>query len=206
MYCSTIRHRNRTPSEGDHCMVSDRRHEGRHDTGNRYAGLLPGNSMAQARKIGTTTRTVMPCLPGFTPYYPAWYGAERRQCSSETAVRPPIRKKIWKAVMSRIHEDLPFFADFEKPDGIVTATVCKESGKACHRRRMYERSARQHGAYTEYFSNRLLAPTDYCDHHILANICADSDGSPAQIVRTPTRNRRIRDWRLCEHRGCSLAF
>ncbi len=28
-------------------------------------------------------------------------------------------------------------------------------------------------AYTEYFATGT-APTDYCDHHILANICADS--------------------------------
>lgn len=80
-------------------------------------------------------------------------------------------KKIWKAVMSRIHEDLPY-ADFEKPDGIVTATVCKESGKLAIDG-VCTNDPRGNMAYTEYFATGT-APTDYCDHHILANICADS--------------------------------
>ena len=73
--------------------------------------------------------------------------------------------------MSRIHEDLPY-ADFEKPDGIVTATVGKESGKLAIDG-VCTNDPRGNMAYTEYFATGT-APTDYCDHHILANICADS--------------------------------
>ncbi len=103
--------------------------------------------------------------------------------------------------MSRIHEDLPF-ADFEKPDGIVTATVCKESGKLAIDG-VCTNDPRGNMAYTEYFATGT-APTDYCDHHILANICADS-GRARRRKLSNTYNRRIRDWRLCETRGCSLS-
>lgn len=73
--------------------------------------------------------------------------------------------------MKRIHEDLPF-KDFEKPDGIVTAAVCKESGKlpiegVC------TNDPRGSTVYTEYFAEGTV-PTEYCDHHILANICTES--------------------------------
>ena len=49
-------------------MASDRRHEGRHDTGNRYAGLLR-KQYGAAGKSGTTTKNRDALFAGFTPYY-----------------------------------------------------------------------------------------------------------------------------------------
>ena len=166
-YGTGIAHR----PEGDHCMASDRRHEGRHDTGNRYLRPTFGSSMAQAGKSGTTTKNRDALFAGFTPYYTCvvWGGYDDNAVQNSGQTTYP--KKIWKAVMSRIHEDLPY-ADFEKPDGIVTATVCKESGKLAIDG-VCTNDPRGNMAYTEYFATGT-APTDYCDHHILANICADS--------------------------------
>ena len=66
--------------------------------------------------------------------------------------------------MSRIHEGLPN-ASFEKPDDIVTATVCSKSGKlpiagVCD------------GTHTsEYFAKGSI-PTDTCNVHYQGQICA----------------------------------
>lgn len=130
-----------------------------------------GSSMAQAGKSGTTTKNRDALFAGFTPYYTCvvWGGYDDNAVQNSGQTTYP--KKIWKAVMSRIHEDLPY-ADFEKPDGIVTATVCKESGKLAIDG-VCTNDPRGNMAYTEYFATGT-APTDYCDHHILANICADS--------------------------------
>lgn len=130
-----------------------------------------GSSMAQAGKSGTTTKNRDALFAGFTPYYTCvvWGGYDDNAVQNSGQTTYP--KKIWKAVMSRIHEDLPY-ADFEKPDDIVTATVCKESGKLAIDG-VCTNDPRGNMAYTEYFATGT-APTDYCDHHILANICADS--------------------------------
>ena len=77
-------------------------------------------------------------------------------------------KKIWKAVMSRIHENLEY-QDFTKPSGIVTAQVCKESGKLAIAG-VCDADPRGSQVYTEYFAEGTQ-PTEYCDHHIVANIC-----------------------------------
>ena len=65
--------------------------------------------------------------------------------------------------MSQIHEDLPN-KNFEKPDGIVTATVCSKSGKlpiagVCDGVRT-----------TEYFAEGTV-PTEYCDVHFQGMVC-----------------------------------
>ncbi|MBP3487708.1 MAG: PBP1A family penicillin-binding protein [Roseburia sp.] len=130
-----------------------------------------GSSMAQAGKSGTTTKNRDCLFAGYTPYYTCvvWGGYDDNAVQSGSQTAYP--KKIWKAVMSRIHEDLEY-KDFEKPDGIVTATVCKESGKLAIDG-VCTNDPRGNAAYTEYFAEGTQ-PTEYCDHHILMNICADS--------------------------------
>lgn len=130
-----------------------------------------GSSMAQAGKSGTTTKNRDCLFAGYTPYYTCvvWGGYDDNAIQSGTQTSYP--KKIWKAVMSRIHEDLEY-KDFEMPDGIVTAVVCKESGKLAIDG-VCTNDPRGNAAYTEYFAEGT-EPTEYCDHHILMNICADS--------------------------------
>ena len=70
--------------------------------------------------------------------------------------------------MSRIHENLEY-QDFTKPSGIVTAQVCKESGKLAIAG-VCDADPRGSQVYTEYFAEGTQ-PTEYCDHHIVANIC-----------------------------------
>ncbi len=130
-----------------------------------------GKSMAQAGKSGTTTDYRDAVWAGYTPYYTCviWggYDDNAKQYSNQVA----YPKKIWKAIMSRIHEELPY-RGFPQPDGIVEVAVCKESGLlpipgVC------DADPRGSAVILEYFAEGT-EPTEQCNHHILANYCNSS--------------------------------
>ena len=145
-----------------------------------------GSSMAQAGKSGTTTSSRDALFAGYTPYYTCavWGGYDDNAMQKGSDTNYP--KRIWKAVMKRIHENLAY-KDFTKPSGIVAVAVCKESGKlpiegVC------DHDPRGNCVITEYFAQGT-EPTEYCDHHTVANICNASNmlaGSycPAETVTT----------------------
>ena len=145
-----------------------------------------GSSMAQAGKSGTTTSSRDALFAGYTPYYTCavWGGYDDNAMQKGSDTNYP--KRIWKAVMKRIHENLAY-KDFTKPSGIVAVAVCKESGKlpiegVC------DHDPRGNCVITEYFAQGT-EPTEYCDHHTVANICTASNmlaGSycPAETVTT----------------------
>ena len=131
-----------------------------------------GSSMPQAGKSGTTTKSRDALFAGYTPYYTCvvWGGYDDNDTQSGENTSYP--KKIWKSVMSRIHENLES-EKFEKPDGIVAVTVCRESGKLAIDG-VCTNDPRGNCAYTEYFAEGTQ-PTEYCDHHILVNICSETN-------------------------------
>ena len=130
------------------------------------AGL---SNMPSAGKTGTTTKNRDTVFAGYTPYYTAavWGGYDDNTEQSYTA----YSKLIWHAVMERIHEDLPY-RDFTQPAGIVTATVCKKSGKLALEG-VCDCDPRGSMVYTEYFDKDNV-PTEFCDHHVKVDICASS--------------------------------
>lgn len=145
-----------------------------------------GASMPQAGKSGTTTGNKDCLFAGYTPYYTCvvWGGYDDNADQSKGQTNYP--KKLWKAIMGRIHEDLAY-KDFVMPDGIVTATVCSESGKLAIAG-VCDSDPRGSCIRTEYFAEGT-EPTEYCDHHILANICTSSgmmagNYCPAETVTT----------------------
>lgn len=87
-------------------------------------------NMAIAGKTGTTSDYKDVWFAGFTPYYTAatWVGYDNNQVLSDKNGERALARKLWRAVMSRIHEELPN-GQFSKPEGIITATVCSISGK-----------------------------------------------------------------------------
>ena len=145
-----------------------------------------GTSMPQAGKSGTTTSSRDCLFAGYTPYYTCavWGGYDDNAVQKGSDINYP--KRIWKAVMKRVHENLAY-KDFTKPAGIVAVAVCKESGKlpiegVC------DHDPRGNCVITEYFAQGT-EPTEYCDHHTVANICSASGmlaGSycPAETVTT----------------------
>ena len=86
-------------------------------------------NMAIAGKTGTTSSNVDVWFSGFTPYYSCatWVGYDNNvhMGSGETNTA----KYLWKAIMGRLHEGLEY-KNFEKPEGVTSATVCAVTGKA----------------------------------------------------------------------------
>ncbi len=124
------------------------------------------SGMAVAGKSGTTTKNKDTVFAGFTPYYTAviWGGYDDNTPQSYTT----YSKVIWKAVMSRIHSGLAY-KDFTMPAHIVTAQVCKKSGKLAIGG-VCDCDPRGSQIYTEYFEEGT-EPTEYCDKHYLGYVC-----------------------------------
>ncbi len=91
-------------------------------------GSVNFGGMAIAGKTGTTSDYNDVWFSGYTPYYTAttWAGFDNNVKLSGDEKN--LAKKLWRAVMSQIHEGLPS-QSFSVPAGIVTATVCSRSGK-----------------------------------------------------------------------------
>lgn len=126
---------------------------------------------AIAGKTGTTSDENDVWFAGYTTYYTAttWAGYDNNvDLTSKDEQR--LAKTLWRAVMSKIHEDLPS-TTFAKPDSVVTGTVCSRSGKQgipglCDGVLM-----------TEYFEEGTV-PTDSCDVHYAGTLC-QCDNLPA---------------------------
>ena len=129
-------------------------------SGARFSG------MTMAGKTGTSTGPKDVWFAGFTPYYTCtvWSGYDNALIMKNKGTTD-TSKKLWRAVMSRIHENLPS-EPFEKPQGIVQAQVCSKSGKypipgLCDA-----------DVRTEYFEEGTEPdPMDSCDIHYQGEIC-----------------------------------
>ncbi len=124
-----------------------------------------GGDIAIAGKTGTTSDDKDVWFAGFSPYYCAttWTGYDnnvRMRASSEKS----LSKSMWRKVMSTIHENLAA-ASFQKPGGIVTATVCSQSGK------LPIAGICDAHLTTEYFAEGTV-PTDSCTVHVNGLVCA----------------------------------
>lgn len=130
-------------------------------------GAVNFGGMAIAGKTGTTSDYNDVWFSGFTPYYTAttWAGFDNNVKLSGDEKN--LAKKLWRAVMSKIHEDLPN-ESFPVPSGIVTATVCSRSGK------LPIEGLCNGTLRTEYFAEGTV-PTATCDVHYAGQICQYSN-------------------------------
>ena len=128
-------------------------------------GSVNFGGMAIAGKTGTTSDNKDVWFSGFTPYYTAttWTGYDNNVSLSSSAERN-LSKTLWRAVMSRIHENLPE-KTFPMASGIVTAQVCSKSG------RLPIAGVCDGCVVTEYFAEGTV-PTETCDVNYSSNICA----------------------------------
>lgn len=129
-------------------------------------------NMAIAGKTGTTSDYNDVWFAGYTPYYTAsvWTGYDNNTKLLSANGERNLAKKLWRATMSKIHENLPS-QSFQVPSGIVTATVCAESGK------LPIPGLCDATLKTEYFAEGTV-PTETCDVHYQGLICP-YDGLPA---------------------------
>ncbi|MDO4293102.1 MAG: transglycosylase domain-containing protein [Eubacteriales bacterium] len=126
-----------------------------------------------AGKTGTTSDYNDIWFSGYTPYYTCttWTGYDNNTKLRQGAERS-LAKKLWREVMSRVHENLENKA-FQQPADIVAQTVCSKSGKL-------PTALCQGTLKTEYFAADTV-PTETCDVHYQGKVCAYS-GLPATAV------------------------
>ena len=100
------------------------------------------NNMPVAGKTGTTTSNKDLWFCGYTPYYTCavWGGYDdNKECNYDTS----FRFRIWKGIMSRIHDGLEY-KKFDTTKGLIQKTVCTLTGKLA--------VAGQCPSATEYFA------------------------------------------------------
>lgn len=133
--------------------------------GNGTGGSANFGNMAIAGKTGTTSDYKDVWFSGFTPYYTAttWTGYDNNVSMTSSAEKN-LSKTLWRKVMEKIHEELPY-ESFQMPSGIVTASVCSKSGK------LPIEGVCDGCVITEYFAEGTV-PTTTCDVHYYSNICA----------------------------------
>ena len=126
-------------------------------------GSVNFGGMAIAGKTGTTSDYNDVWFSGYTPYYTAttWAGFDNNVKLSGDEKN--LAKKLWRGVMSQIHEGLPS-ESFPVPSGIVTATVCARSGK------LPIDGLCSGTMRTEYFAEGTV-PTATCDVHYAGQVC-----------------------------------
>ena len=95
-----------------------------------------------------------------------------------------ITKNLWSAIMSRIHENLPV-RQFEQPDSVETAYVCKKSGLLAVDG-VCTGDPRGSMAYTEYFA-KGTTPTKSCDVHTAVKVCSSTGLLPTATCTTTTK-------------------
>ena len=142
-------------------------------------------NMAIAGKTGTTTDYWDVWFAGFTPYYTcaSWCGYDNNvEMSRSSGNREDhVARDLWRAVMSRIHENLPA-EQFTRPQGIVSASVCTQSGLlpipgVC------DKTTR-----SEIFAEGTV-PTENCTVHYSGEVCdydhiPASPGCPFKVIST----------------------
>lgn len=137
--------------------------------GTGTAASLGGRPVAG--KTGTTSDYKDAWFAGYTPELTAvvWMGHDDpTPMRGITGGTYPAR--IWKAIMSKALKGEPV-KDFEKPKGIVSATVCSVSGDKpgdlCPKDTLV----------TDIFAKGTV-PSKICNVHVLVKVCAESDQLP----------------------------
>lgn len=142
---------------------------------------IPG--MSNAGKSGTTSNNNDIWFVGYTPYYTAgiWGGCDDNQRLKDGNINnggTSFHKDIWRKIMTRVHEGK---ADpgFTIPASIETAQICRKSGKLAVSG-VCSQDPRGNAVYTEYFA-RGTVPTEVCNNHVLATVCAESGQLPTEF-------------------------
>lgn len=124
------------------------------------------SNMASAGKTGTTQHQADIWYSGYTPYYASsvWIGNDSPKItlarSSGTAAQ------LWRHINTKVHENLESKTSFQRPEGIVTANICTQSGLLAT-----ELCARDPRGVvkTEIFAAGTV-PTQQCDMHVQLTI------------------------------------
>ncbi len=127
-------------------------------------------SMPIAGKTGTTSNNYDLLFSAYTPYYAAtiWLGHDNPKEMSNSS----YHLQVWRTIMEKIHQNLEY-KSFDRPEGIVTAQVCRASGKLAVAG-LCDCDPRGSKVATEYFE-RGTVPTEYCDTHVKVSIDVENN-------------------------------
>jgi penicillin-binding protein 1A len=137
-----------------------------------YRAALPGEyEIEVAGKTGTTSDNADIWYMGYSPYYVGgiWIGNDDSQIKVNTGSGSTSR--LWGNIMKVVHDGLAP-ATFEEPQGVVRANVCKQSGLLATD--LCRNDQRGSQITSEYFVNGTV-PTEFCDVHVTANVCTESN-------------------------------
>lgn len=129
--------------------------------------------MQTCGKTGTTNDTTATWFCGFTPYYTAsmFFGFDKpTDGNGKTVPGSGTVASRWGTIMNKIHKGLDS-ASFNKPNGIGTARICRDSGMLATAE--CEADPRGSRAYSEYFA-KGTAPTTTCTTHVKLKICKET--------------------------------
>lgn len=168
-------------------------------------------SMPSAGKTGTTNEDADAYFAGYTAYYSGaiWMGHDlpsmgitRGKNSNKTLSSSDVAW-MWGDIMKQIHEGLQV-KDFEKPSGIVTASVCKDSGQLPTD--LCSKDPRGNRVITDMFAEGTV-PTDRCAIHTTALVDTSTgklatEFCPPDLVKEqvflkkpyPDTNSRVKDY------------
>ncbi len=146
--------------------------------------------MSIAGKTGTTSDDKDVWFVGYTPYYTAgvWAGYDIPTSKLKGTGEKNYHKKLWKSVMSRLHEELPN-QEFEKPEDIIQVEVCSESGKLAIPG-LCDCDQRGSCIVTEYFA-KGTEPTENCDVHMMAQVCHVTGQLATEMCYWPLEQVRV---------------
>ena len=163
--------RNRVMSEQD-AYIEKQLLQGpyRSGTAATYSGYL--GAMDCGCKTGTSDSYIDRWLCGFTPYYAAacWYGNDNGYENHIRFNSTNPAMVVWFNVMKQVQEakeeEMPY-KSFDRPDGIVTRTICRASGKCA--------GDKCTDTYSEIFASDHIP--DSCDAHNgeSCDICLDTE-------------------------------
>ena len=125
------------------------------------------SDMPVSGKTGTSDSVTDWWFSGLTPYYSGsvWIGYDNKT-SMEGYGYSSAAARLWKEIMAPAHEGLEV-TEIEKPSGIVTALVCKDSGKKPTD--LCSKDQRGSRVVSEMFIDGTQ-PTAVCDVHVTAKV------------------------------------
>lgn len=142
-------------------------------TGTRLA--FRNYKMPVAGKTGTASKNSDLWFVGYTPYYTCavWTGFDHQFNQKNKS----YQQDLWRNIMEEVHATKQLeYKEWEKPDSIVSATICTKCGNLA----VYGLCDEAEGGScikTEYFAKGTV-PTRKCTCHVRVTVCSKS-GLPA---------------------------
>jgi len=110
-----------------HSMMDTLRVQGATGHGQNFENSQLRRDIPIAGKTGTSQHGRDSGFVGYTPYFTGavWLGFDMPRTLPLNYTR--YRERLWRTIMERVHYEMPP-RSFERPSGIITASVCRDSG------------------------------------------------------------------------------